>query len=205
MTKEEQTHSIIIDTARELFQRYGFERTSVDLIAKTAHKAKGSIYYHFKGKDDIFAAALQEEFDRLKDALALIAANSKLSMLQRLEEYVIRRMEIMNTMSVYRLVLRHNTAENGSYVINLNIKQMCDDFDQWEHRCLTDINTQGINALHIADMCPDITADIVCMILRGLEMRFFVQNKYEEYSTTFHAAMKRLAQGLAALYQGTNE
>ena len=40
----------IVDSASWLFDRFGYEKTSVDEIARRAHRAKTSVYYYFDGK-----------------------------------------------------------------------------------------------------------------------------------------------------------
>ena len=45
----------IMDAAAELFAKNGFEATSMDEVADKAGVAKGSLYYHFKGKSQLFA------------------------------------------------------------------------------------------------------------------------------------------------------
>src|SRR5512132_4406241 len=46
----------IIAAATSLFSRYGFRRTSVDLIAAEAGVAKPTIYAHFADKEAVFLA-----------------------------------------------------------------------------------------------------------------------------------------------------
>lgn len=50
MDKKEQ----IIDAAEAMFHRYGYSKTSLDDIAKEAGMGKGTIYYYFESKEDIF-------------------------------------------------------------------------------------------------------------------------------------------------------
>ncbi len=45
----------ILKTAAELFSSQGFDNTSTLQIAKEAKVTEPLIYYHFKGKEDIFA------------------------------------------------------------------------------------------------------------------------------------------------------
>ena len=52
---------IIIDAAYEVFKKYGYEKTSVNDIAKEANMGKGSIYYYFESKEDIFITTLDYE------------------------------------------------------------------------------------------------------------------------------------------------
>ncbi len=56
----ESTRDRILKAAYDLFYREGFSRVSVDAIAERACLTKRSVYYHFKSKDDIAAAALED-------------------------------------------------------------------------------------------------------------------------------------------------
>ncbi len=53
----------IVAAATRLFSRYGFKRTSVDLLATEAGVAKPTIYAYFEDKDDIFRAVVQSVCD----------------------------------------------------------------------------------------------------------------------------------------------
>src|SRR5664279_4084016 len=51
----------ILDAASELITHYGYDKTTVDEIAREAGISKGAIYLHFKSKDDLFEALLLRE------------------------------------------------------------------------------------------------------------------------------------------------
>jgi AcrR family transcriptional regulator len=48
----------ILDTAAVLLVRWGFRKTTVDDVAREAGVAKGTIYLHWKDKNELFRAAL---------------------------------------------------------------------------------------------------------------------------------------------------
>ena len=48
----------ILDTAATLLVRWGFRKTTVDDVAREAGVAKGTIYLHWKDKNELFRAAL---------------------------------------------------------------------------------------------------------------------------------------------------
>ena len=50
----EDTRDKILSVANKLFSRFGFHKTSMDKIAKIDRKAKGSLYYHFACKEELF-------------------------------------------------------------------------------------------------------------------------------------------------------
>ena len=57
----------ILDAAADLFAHYGYDKTTMDDIARAAHVSKGAIYLHFRSKDDLFDALMLRETDVLQD------------------------------------------------------------------------------------------------------------------------------------------
>ena len=61
----------ILKTAAKLFAAQGFDGTTTIQIAREAGVTEPLIYYHFKGKDDLFthiiAATFSEYFSRIDD------------------------------------------------------------------------------------------------------------------------------------------
>ena len=69
-TKEdaEQTRLKIIAAALELVRRNGYSNTTLAAIAEAAGFSRGPIYWHFKGKDELYEAVLaysQEPLEQL--------------------------------------------------------------------------------------------------------------------------------------------
>ncbi len=60
ISKAEQTKLHILQKAQEVFSKKGYFLASMDEICKTAGVSKGSVYYHFKGKQDLFLAILEQ-------------------------------------------------------------------------------------------------------------------------------------------------
>ncbi|MFD0617824.1 TetR/AcrR family transcriptional regulator [Paenibacillus sp. GCM10027629] len=58
----EQTRANIIMTARELFANKGYTATSIDDICSATGYSKGSLYYHFKSKEDLFIQLAEGAF-----------------------------------------------------------------------------------------------------------------------------------------------
>jgi len=51
---------IILDAAEQIFKRYGYSKTTMDDIAREAMIGKGTIYYYFNTKEDIFLAIMSK-------------------------------------------------------------------------------------------------------------------------------------------------
>ncbi|MEV5438852.1 ScbR family autoregulator-binding transcription factor [Streptomyces sp. NPDC052682] len=57
--RAEQTRATIITAAADLFDRYGYESTSLSDIVEHAHVTKGALYFHFAAKEDLAQAVLE--------------------------------------------------------------------------------------------------------------------------------------------------
>jgi AcrR family transcriptional regulator len=57
--------SLILEGASRLLLRYGYDKTTVDDIAREAHVSKGAIYLHWKSKDELIDALILREMDAL--------------------------------------------------------------------------------------------------------------------------------------------
>ncbi|TQS20334.1 TetR/AcrR family transcriptional regulator [Microbispora sp. KK1-11] len=60
----ERAHRIL-DAAAELIGRWGYDKTTIDDVAKQAGVAKGTIYLHWRTRDTLFAALLRRERVRM--------------------------------------------------------------------------------------------------------------------------------------------
>ena len=67
----------IIDAAAAVFSQKGYHPASMDAIAQTAGVAKGSLYYHFHSKSDLFTAVVCEGIaDMRRQVDTIMAANT---------------------------------------------------------------------------------------------------------------------------------
>ncbi|GAC1355818.1 MAG: helix-turn-helix domain-containing protein [Ktedonobacteraceae bacterium] len=66
----------ILEAAAELIVRWGYKKTTVDDIAKQAGVAKGTIYLHWKTREELFKAVLiHEELKLMEDLKQRIASD----------------------------------------------------------------------------------------------------------------------------------
>lgn len=66
-SKREQRAERILDAAAELMLRWGYNKTTIDDIARQAGVAKGTIYLHWKTREDLFTALMRREYIRLAE------------------------------------------------------------------------------------------------------------------------------------------
>lgn len=74
----------ILDVAERLFGTKGFDCTSTNDILNEVGIARGTLYYHFKSKEDILDAMIDRITDRLVGNAAEIASDRDMPVLKRL-------------------------------------------------------------------------------------------------------------------------
>ncbi|MDL2228109.1 TetR/AcrR family transcriptional regulator [Bacteroidales bacterium OttesenSCG-928-K03] len=200
MSKVDKTREEIKDAASALFQHYGYEKTSMDDIAKACHKAKGSIYYHFASKEELYSSIVDDEIEKLKNVLLPILTNKNETAPLRFANYIYAKMAFVNNSYTYRQALKMDfLSQSGITQYSKLIQESIANFEKWEREQLMTLVITGKNDGDISDNI-DATAfiDIVFMILKSLEVQFYVKNKYEYYSPAFNALLVNVAQALSS-------
>ena len=75
--RTEATIAALVDAARELFARDGYDATSLDAVAARAKVTKGAVYHHFEGKRQLFEAVFTREVERMGTPLAAAYTRKK--------------------------------------------------------------------------------------------------------------------------------
>ena len=88
----------ILSKSRELFEQYGYQKTTLTDIAKSVGKVKTAIYYYFSGKDEIFAQLVQTEAEAFNKKL-FSTVETVVNPIEKLELYVDTRMKLMQQLS----------------------------------------------------------------------------------------------------------
>src|SRR3954470_21788575 len=58
--RAQQTRQALLLAARALFGEHGYASTSIDEVVKRAGVTKGALYHHFRDKDDLFRAVVED-------------------------------------------------------------------------------------------------------------------------------------------------
>jgi AcrR family transcriptional regulator len=61
--RKARTARAILEAASELFFLRGMARTTIDEIAERADVSVGSVYFHFRSKEDVYLALVEEALD----------------------------------------------------------------------------------------------------------------------------------------------
>ncbi|MBN1545096.1 MAG: TetR/AcrR family transcriptional regulator [Syntrophaceae bacterium] len=84
--ERENRRRLILQTAERLFFRDGFHAVTVEQIAREAELAKGSIYLHFRSKEELYAELLLGEIDTFYNRIVFLKSE-KTSVAERLGKF----------------------------------------------------------------------------------------------------------------------
>lgn len=87
-----RTKRKIFETAVDLFSKKGYESTSVDEITAVVGVAKGTLYYHFESKEEIFKYITETGMDLLRKSINIKTkhATGALDKLRRIIEIQVK-------------------------------------------------------------------------------------------------------------------
>ncbi|MCQ2285455.1 MAG: TetR/AcrR family transcriptional regulator [Bacteroidales bacterium] len=197
--KIDKTRHQILEVANQLFQKFGFEKTSMAEIAQAAHKAKRSLYNHFVDKEDLFCSVASEEMKKLHARLKPILEEGEVDTLSRLKSYFITRFELIAESGIYHVVLENVTTTQIGFRFGA-LQTEVDAFKKWEYDSLLRLWDQSTD-IEVAS--PDSPykatafADMVQMLLSSLDYTFFVHNKYKEYKETYSFLVNMIINSLS--------
>jgi AcrR family transcriptional regulator len=157
------TKEIIVNVSQKLFARFGLNKTTVDEIAKLARIGKGTVYHHFKSKEQIFAEIIDKEFVFLQRKIDDAVRNVETPQ-AKLRAFVLTRMKYLNEVANYYSALKDDYLKHYSF-----IEQIRKETFQTELNSVRAILDDGIKSKAFAVRDPNLTAYAIIVALRGLE------------------------------------
>ena len=176
----------IMNVAEKLFCRFGFNKISMDRIAKESKHAKGSVYYHFSSKINLMNSILESELEKIRTDLLAIINDSTLSEPEKIKKYALVRMESMNNRYSYHNVLKNRVLESGDKQLMECFSKVHDALVTWEKEQLTAIIVSGKNkGVFRSEIDASKYVNSLIMMLSSLEFPFFIFNLYDKYKNSF--------------------
>ncbi|MGN9784639.1 TetR family transcriptional regulator [Nonomuraea sp. ZG12] len=112
MTGKERREQLIL-ISRTLFAQKGFDGTSIEEIAATAHVSKPVVYEHFGGKEGVYAVVVDREMQKLLGMITeALTASHSLVKLERAALALLRYIE--ESSEGFRILVRDSHAASGT-------------------------------------------------------------------------------------------
>ncbi len=183
----------IIEEAQGIFKKYGFRKSTMDEIATAAGKGKSTLYHYFKSKDEVFAAVIEKEGNTMFVELnKIITAN--IDCKSKLKKYIITRMNIIDQLANLYSAIKSDYFNHFTFIQKYRTK-----YDENEVLFIEQILHDGIykKEFNIDESKAKSYAYGIATALKGLEIPFFIENKYSEVNRRLDSLLNILIYGLA--------
>lgn len=159
----------IVNSARDLFSRFGFKKTTMDDIALSMRKGKSSIYYYFKGKEEIFEAVVESEAAELKEKLSEVLRLNSDDPQQQLRQYMAVRLQSIQQLANFYNALRSDYLSHLEF-----IDRVREQYRNQEIHMLEVILRLGIRKGVYEIVDPRIASLAIVTAMQGMETPIFL-------------------------------
>ena len=161
-----KTRNLLIDVARKLFAQKGLNGTTMNDIAKTSGKGRRTLYAYFANKEEIYAAVIQTEVDRISDKLEEVAARDMEP------ELKITTLIYTHLNMVKEAVMRNGNLRAEFFRNIWMVERVRKAFDQDEIEIFRRVLQEGCEKGRLCLENIHLTADIIHYCLKGLEVPY---------------------------------
>lgn len=182
-----------LDAAEVTFQKYGYQKTSLEAVAQQARKAKGAIYYHFGSKERLFEELVLKDLDKVKKNLEEVFLMEKADAKARIRFYMLARMKALYDSPHYRETLRPEFYEHHRFM-----DAQKEALAQWEIGQILSLLERGVLAGDL--QLPGelrVYAEVLVMLLQGLEADFFLKGNYDRLEPHFDNLIAIITRGIS--------
>ena len=183
----------ILDGATKVFLSYGFQRTTMDDIARAADMSRPALYLLFRNKVEIYQAIAEGRFDdSLATAGRILAGDEPIE--QRLNEMLER--------SVFAMVAEFMQSPHGHEILDMKNELACDAIRGWKQQ-MTGLVAEALdrtateNGVDLAarGAAAEVRAELFWDAIEGMKARL---RTVEDLRATSRSLVRIVTSGVTA-------
>ncbi|WP_205510674.1 TetR/AcrR family transcriptional regulator [Longitalea arenae] len=165
----------ILNGARDLFERFGFKKTTMEDIARQVGKSKSALYYYYKTKEEIFEAVILNDIEasQAKVAEAVKKESTAASKFRVLFTSLLEDVKFKaNKFSIFKsdLYENHFLFENIVKKRDSYIEELIKDI------LILGISQQEVKMMNNAEM--GLWAKLMNITLKGTANKIFLEDEF---------------------------
>jgi AcrR family transcriptional regulator len=185
------TKDLILEEARKVFERFGFNKTSMADIATAARKGRRTIYTYFTSKEEVFRAVIDTEVSKLAEILQQIIAQP-LPPEDKFRLYILTRMNAVKTLTTYYDALREDFMNNLGMIEDLR-----QQYDELEARMIKTILDEGVEKNHFKIADTDVVARAIVFATKGFELPMYRGDRNYDHNKLIEPLINVLFHGIS--------
>lgn len=192
MTKISNRKEAILDAARELIDKIGPDKITMELIAKRIEMGKASIYYYFKSKEEIISEVASEEGKKIQRAVYK-AIQHETNPIDKLKAYITTRVKHVKELAGY---YGGNKLQKNLHKYYYAFENFQIQFYDFESTLLQSIIEDGIEQDIFDIDNVKVTTDALLSGLRGIEYQWTFNSSIEEVIVEAEVLFNLLLNGI---------
>jgi TetR/AcrR family transcriptional repressor of mexJK operon len=193
--------SQIIESAQELFGKYGFAKTTMTDIAQKLEISKASLYYYYPDKESIYLAVISKEQAQFIEMLHKLILETE-NPIEVLYQYIQIRIEYFSSM------LNLNRARFDDFKgLNNEMKDSWKNFREMEKKEIQLILQKGIennifeieNSDQIISLFLDTFKGLVFNYLKNRDFNFLNDSDYQNITNQLTLFTKIFIKGIGKI------
>ncbi len=161
-----KTKELLMEKARQLFAKSGFENTTMNDIAEASQRGRRTLYTYFNSKKEIYNAVVESELESMYVKLSKAVAREQTAS-NKLMLFFVTRLEIIKD-----VVTRNGTLRGDFFRDIFRVENVRKTFDKQEIQLLKEILDEGVALDEFEIIDTMNTARILHFALKGLEVPY---------------------------------
>ncbi len=189
-TPHNQKKEEILSAARQLFAKYGLDKTTIMDIARQVRMGKASIYYYFKNKEALFKEVIHSEGQQIQKEI-IKAVNSARSVQQKLLLFVVARMRRLKQIITYYGGSPEDYFQN--YTL---IEEARHDFEHFEYTMVLNLLEEGTTQGVFEIENTDLVAEAIVAGIKGFEYHWLFETPLKKIERNASVLLNVIMQGI---------
>jgi AcrR family transcriptional regulator len=156
----------IIDAATRLFATQGFDATTTIQISEEAKVTEPLLYYHFKGKDELYTSILGSAFDEYLSRLDSLKKETK-TWFEKIENIITLHFQLIDEKpyDFYLTITNYPTRlKDPENVYKKSVKRQSEWFKSYFTNCLK----KGIKSGEFVKVPVDETVNVLVLLIKDI-------------------------------------
>lgn len=180
-SKEERMRAAILETAYEVFQRYGVRKTTLDDIAQAMGKRRSFLYYYFESKEELLRCVAENEISA-NVATIHEAVEKQTTVEGKMRTFFVAPLRLtLDRMKLFTKISEDLRAGDGQLLMMM--RSLRASFDLREKALLARILREGIAKKAFRPMTDSAIESFVVFTLsaqRGIEMDLVLRDSTQD-------------------------
>ena len=165
----------ILNGARDLFERFGFKKTTMEDIARQIGKSKSALYYYYKTKEEIFEAVVLNDIEATQTLVA-DAVKKEESATNKFRVFFTSMLEGVKQKANKFSIFKSDLYENHFLFENIVKKRDSHVEELIKNILILGISQREVKMMNTAEM--DLWAKMINITLKAMANKIFIEDDF---------------------------